>query len=58
VGEVEQPPVAGGIGGHNQLPEKATDGGDRRCRQGVAVGVDADDSIHPVGQHGAASQAA
>jgi hypothetical protein len=48
--EVEQPLVAGGVGGHDQLPEQATDRRDSRFGQGFAVGVDADDAIDPLSQ--------
>jgi hypothetical protein len=40
------------VGGHGHLAQQATNGGDGRGGQGVAVGVDADDAIHPISQHG------
>jgi hypothetical protein len=51
-GEVQQPLVAGGVGGHDQLPEQATDRRDGRGGQGVAVGIDADDAIYFLSQRG------
>jgi hypothetical protein len=56
-GEVQQLPSAGPIGGHGDLPKQATNGGEGRCGQGVAVGVDADNPIHLVSQqpHGCSS---
>jgi hypothetical protein len=50
--KVQQTLVAGRIGGHGHLPEQATDCGNGRCGQGIAVGVDADDAVDLVGQHG------
>jgi hypothetical protein len=50
-GEVEQPLVAGRISGHHHLTQHATYRRHRSGRQGVAVGVDADDAVHLVGQH-------
>jgi enhancing lycopene biosynthesis protein 2 len=51
-GEAEQLLVAGRIGAGDGLGEHATDRGECRGSQGVAVGVDADDAIGALCQHG------
>jgi hypothetical protein len=50
-GEVDEPLVAACISGNRNPPEQPTDRGDGRCGQRVAMGVDADDTVHMVSQH-------
>jgi hypothetical protein len=54
VGEVQQPPVAGGIGADGAVGEHATQAGDGGGGERVAVGVDADDAVDRLCQHGRA----
>jgi hypothetical protein len=49
--EAQQALVASRVGGHDHLPQQATHHRDCGRRQGVTVGVDADDAVHPVSQH-------
>jgi hypothetical protein len=44
--------VAGRVGAGGDLSEHAADLGDRGSGQGVAVGVDADDAVNELCQHG------
>jgi len=52
VGEAEQLLVAGGVGAGGCLGQHATETGDGGGGQGVAVGVDADDAVDRLCQHG------
>ena len=44
--------IADGVGGCGGVHQEAADGGDGRGGQGVAVGVDADDAVDGLCQHG------
>jgi hypothetical protein len=50
--ERQQLLVAGGVGGSGGVIQQATDSGDGGGGQGVAVGVDPDDAIDGLCQHG------
>jgi hypothetical protein len=52
VGEGHQTLVAGGGGGDGGLGEHAADRVHDSSGQGVAMGVNADDAVDLVGQHG------
>jgi hypothetical protein len=49
--EVQQTPVAVGVGGGLGVPERRPDGGDRGGGESVAVSVDADDAVDGLRQH-------
>jgi hypothetical protein len=52
VGKAEQLLVAGGVGAGGGVGEHPTGVGDGGRGQGVAVGVDADDAVDQLCQHG------
>jgi hypothetical protein len=52
LGEAEQPLVAGRVGADRGPGQHATEAGDGGRGQGVAVGVDADDAVDRLCQHG------
>jgi hypothetical protein len=52
LGEVEQLPVAGRVGAGGDLSQHAAEVADGGGGQGVAVGVDADDAVDELCQHG------
>jgi hypothetical protein len=52
LGEVEQLPVAGRIGAGGELSQHAAEVADGGGGEGVAVGVDADDAVDELCQHG------
>jgi hypothetical protein len=52
LGEVEQLPVADRVGAGGDLSQHAAEVADGGCGEGVAVGVDADDAVDQLCQHG------
>jgi hypothetical protein len=52
LGEAEQPLVAGRISAGGGVGEHAAEVADGGCGEGVAVGVDANDAVDQLGQHG------
>jgi hypothetical protein len=52
VGEVQQPPVAGRVGAGGGLGQHAAEAVDGGGGERVAVGVDADDAVDRLCQHG------
>jgi hypothetical protein len=52
LGEAEQPLVAGRISAGGGVGEHAAEVADGGCGEGVAVGVDADDAVDQLCQHG------